>query len=343
MEAIGLALGRLGPVAAGRSALSEPGRRRSPIDRSCPCRWLGGLAADGMSCPPCWREHLTIRPPVVLPQARKIAGMNRRTGAVRRGRLGGETPRRGGPRAGGTAAGQGQACGGDRRDGQAACWLAADLAAAGCAGCGRSGGLRKLGLLDDPRWVGGRPRRISPDDERFIVAAATTRPERLGCALRTGACASSPTTGPATPSGGQAGAAAADPAPPQALVQRTRTRKESTDPLREAKLDRIEAVTSTWPDRCFAFDQFGSLSVRPYQATRPGLRIGGRPPHPRRLPAKRPDLVLQWPFPYDRAISLFCEALSCFFQSWTHHHGSLGVLPGRLTEWAGRTIFVTRD
>jgi hypothetical protein len=114
------------------------------------------------------------------------------------------------------------------------------------------------------------------------------------------------------PSGGRAGAAAANPAPPQALVQRTRTWKESTDPLREAKLDRIEAVTSTWPDRCFAFDQFGSLSVRPYQATRPGLRIGGRPPHPGRLLAKRPDLVLHWPFPYDRAISLFYEALSCF-------------------------------
>jgi transposase len=32
----------------------------------------------------------------------------------------------------------------------------------------------------DPRWAGGRPRRISPDDERFIVQAARTRPEKLG-------------------------------------------------------------------------------------------------------------------------------------------------------------------
>jgi hypothetical protein len=45
--------------------------------------------------------------------------------------------------------------------------------------------------------------------------------------------------------------------------QRTRTWKESTDPQREAKLDRIEYVTSHFPDRCFAFDQFGPLSIRP--------------------------------------------------------------------------------
>ena len=32
----------------------------------------------------------------------------------------------------------------------------------------------------DPQWAGGRPRRISSDDEAFIVATATTRPETLG-------------------------------------------------------------------------------------------------------------------------------------------------------------------
>ncbi len=36
----------------------------SPIDRSCPCRWLGGSIADGMSCPPrVGREHWFIRSP----------------------------------------------------------------------------------------------------------------------------------------------------------------------------------------------------------------------------------------------------------------------------------------
>ena len=32
----------------------------------------------------------------------------------------------------------------------------------------------------DPQWAGGRPRRISDEDVEFIVAAATTRPEKLG-------------------------------------------------------------------------------------------------------------------------------------------------------------------
>jgi hypothetical protein len=45
--------------------------------------------------------------------------------------------------------------------------------------------------------------------------------------------------------------------------QRTRTWKESADPDRDAKLDRIEYVTSHYPDRCFGFDQFGPMSIRP--------------------------------------------------------------------------------
>ncbi|CAM5304051.1 Transposase OS=Streptomyces aurantiogriseus OX=66870 GN=GCM10010251_96760 PE=4 SV=1 [Streptomyces aurantiogriseus] len=32
----------------------------------------------------------------------------------------------------------------------------------------------------DPRWAGGRPRLLSPDDEDFVVRAATTRPTKLG-------------------------------------------------------------------------------------------------------------------------------------------------------------------
>ncbi|GAA4476352.1 hypothetical protein GCM10023170_099180 [Phytohabitans houttuyneae] len=37
-------------------------------------------------------------------------------------------------------------------------------------------GLRAL----DPNWAGGRPRRISTDDEAFIVATATGRPTTVG-------------------------------------------------------------------------------------------------------------------------------------------------------------------
>ncbi|GAA3852001.1 hypothetical protein GCM10022403_099260 [Streptomyces coacervatus] len=32
----------------------------------------------------------------------------------------------------------------------------------------------------DPKWAGGRPRLLKPDDEEFVVATATTRPAKLG-------------------------------------------------------------------------------------------------------------------------------------------------------------------
>ena len=35
------------------------------------------------------------------------------------------------------------------------------------------------------------------------------------------------------------------------------------DPEREAKLDRIEHVLDRFPDRVFAFDEFGPLNIRP--------------------------------------------------------------------------------
>jgi hypothetical protein len=49
--------------------------------------------------------------------------------------------------------------------------------------------------------------------------------------------------------------------------QRTRTWKESRDPDKDRKLDRIEEVTRRFPHRCFAFDQFGPLSIRPCHGT----------------------------------------------------------------------------
>jgi hypothetical protein len=45
--------------------------------------------------------------------------------------------------------------------------------------------------------------------------------------------------------------------------QRTKTWKESNDPDRDAKLDRIEEILEDHPDRCFAFDEFGPLAIRP--------------------------------------------------------------------------------
>ena len=62
--------------------------------------------------------------------------------------------------------------------------------------------------------------------------------------------------------------------------QRTRTWKESTDPDKDTKLDRIDYVTSHFLDRCFAFDQFGPLSIRPCHGS-----TWARESKPVRLPA----------------------------------------------------------
>src|SRR5689334_19780367 len=118
----------------------------------------------------------------------------------------------------------------------------------------------------DPRWAGGRPRLISDEDIAFIVTTATTRPTKLGCpfthwSLRKlvaylGRCH-------------EHRVVISRERLRQLLraqhvsFQRTRTWKESTDPDKEAKLDRIEEVLARFPARCFAFDQFGPLSIRP--------------------------------------------------------------------------------
>jgi transposase len=118
----------------------------------------------------------------------------------------------------------------------------------------------------DPKWAGGRPRLISNDDVEFIIATATTRPTVLGRPfthwsirkladyLATGA---SRTVRIGRERLRQLLHAR------RITFQRTRTWKESRDPDKEAKLDRIEYVTSHFPERCFAFDQFGPLSIRP--------------------------------------------------------------------------------
>ena len=135
----------------------------------------------------------------------------------------------------------------------------------------------------DPRWAGGRPRLITEDDVEFIVTAATTRPEKLGLPFTHWSLRK------------LAGYLAANPSRAVRIgrerlrqilhdhgisFQRTRTWKESADPEKDVKLDRIEHVTSRFPDRCFAFDQFGPLSIRPAHGS--GWARQGRPA---RLPA----------------------------------------------------------
>jgi len=140
-------------------------------------------------------------------------------------------------------------------------------------------GLRAL----DPNWAGGRPRRISEDDEAYIVVTAMTRPTKLGRPFTHWSVRK------------LADYLATDPVRPVVVgrerlrqllrgndisFQRTRTWKESTDPDKDAKLDRIEEVTTKYPDRCFAFDQFGPLSIRPHHGS--GWAPASRPD---RLPA----------------------------------------------------------
>ena len=124
---------------------------------------------------------------------------------------------------------------------------------------------RGLAALD-PKWAGGRPRLITDDDITFITMTATTRPVKLGV--------------PFTHWSIRKLAAYLADNPIRTVTigrerlrqilhehritfQRTRTWKESKDPNKDAKLDRIEYVTSHFPERCFAFDQFGPISIRP--------------------------------------------------------------------------------
>lgn len=141
---------------------------------------------------------------------------------------------------------------------------------------------RGLAALD-PQWAGGRPRRISRDDQDFITAVAATRPTKLGrpfthWSVRKLADYLATNTDRVVVIGRerlrqllhQRGI----------TFQRTRTWKESTDPDKDAKLDRIEHVTTRFPDRCFAFDQFGPASIRPTHGTGWARRA-----RPDRLPA----------------------------------------------------------
>lgn len=118
----------------------------------------------------------------------------------------------------------------------------------------------------DPKWAGGRPCRITTDDEAFIVKTAKARPEKLGrpftrWSLRklVGYLADNPTR---IVTIGRERLR-------EILVkhkvrfQRTKTWKESNDPERDAKLERIEFVMEDHLDRCFAFDEFRPLAIHP--------------------------------------------------------------------------------
>jgi DDE superfamily endonuclease/Homeodomain-like domain len=135
----------------------------------------------------------------------------------------------------------------------------------------------------DPRWAGGRPRRINPDEERFIVQTARTRPEKLGCPFThwstrklAGYLAGNP-VGVVRSGGSGCGSCCA---PTRSRFSAPGPGRSPATPQRDEKLHRIEEVTSEHPDRCFAFDQFGPLSIRPHHGSSWAPQR-----HPDRLPA----------------------------------------------------------
>ncbi len=118
----------------------------------------------------------------------------------------------------------------------------------------------------DPQWAGGRPRLLSTDDEEFVVQTVATRPAKLGqpftrWSIRKLAAFLRKVHGRVIRIGREA---------LRCLLrrrgitfQRTKTWKKSPGPERDAKLDRIEHVLEHFPDRVFAFDEFGPLGIRP--------------------------------------------------------------------------------
>ena len=124
-----------------------------------------------------------------------------------------------------------------------------------------------LACLDPvAQWAGGRPRLLSPDDEDFVVATATTRPTKLGqpftrWSIRKLAAYLRRVHGRGVRIGREA---LRDLLNRRGVTfQRTKTWKESTDPEFDTKLDRLEHVLERFPDRTFAFDEFGPLGIRP--------------------------------------------------------------------------------
>ncbi|MGF1599743.1 MAG: IS630 family transposase [Acidimicrobiales bacterium] len=123
-------------------------------------------------------------------------------------------------------------------------------------------GMRSL----DTQWAGGRPRQITTDDEAFIVETAKTRPEKLGqpftrWSIRKLVDYLADNKARVVRIGRERLRqllAAND-----ITFQRTKTWKESNDADRDAKLDRIEFALEHHPDRTFAFDEFGPLTIRP--------------------------------------------------------------------------------
>ena len=142
----------------------------------------------------------------------------------------------------------------------------------------------RIGLAAlDLHWAGSRPRQISSDHEDFVVQTATTRPTRLGQPFTHWSIRKLPAylhTVPGRAIGLGREALHCLLARNHVTFQRTSTWKESTDPDNDTKLNRIEYVLEHFPDRVFAFDEFGPLGIRPTAGSNWSSQG-----HPDRLPA----------------------------------------------------------
>jgi len=125
----------------------------------------------------------------------------------------------------------------------------------------------ELGMASlDPKWAGGRPRRITIDDETFIVETAKARPAKAGRPFTPWSLrklrdflGNNPIRQVKVSRERLRQILDAN----EVTLQRTKTWKESNDPDKEAKLDRIEEILDKHPDRVFAFDEFGPLAIHP--------------------------------------------------------------------------------
>lgn len=143
-----------------------------------------------------------------------------------------------------------------------------------------------------PAWTlsgaGGRPRQLGSDDKDFIIQRATTRPAELGrpftrWSLRKLAAYLRKVHGRIIRIGCETLRCLL--ARRGITFQRTKTWKESPDPERDTKLDRIEEVLDRFPD--------GGLpaQLQPRAPARRRARLAAarhRGPGRRRLPGLRP-------------------------------------------------------
>ena len=122
-------------------------------------------------------------------------------------------------------------------------------------------GMRSL----DPQWAGGRPRLITTTDRELIVKTAKTRPTKLGQPFTHWSIRKLADIWRRRRAARLIGRERLR----QILIaegitfQRTKTWKESPDPLKDQKLARIEWLLEHARDRTFAFDEFGPLTIKP--------------------------------------------------------------------------------